>query len=327
MPRTVAFREALNEAMAEEMEKDDRIFLMGEEVGHYDGAYKVSKGLMKKFGEKRVIDTPIAEGGFVGVGIGAAMVGLRPIIELMTWNFSFVAADQLINNAAKIRQMSGGQFTLPVVFRGPDGSAHMLTAQHSQSTEALWAHVPGLKVVMPANPKDAKGLLKSAIRDDNPVVFLEAEMTYGVKGEVPEEEYTIPLGKADVKRAGSDVTLVSWGKQVVNCLTAADTLAKEGIDCEIVDLRTLRPLDQEAIFSSVAKTGHAVVVHEGHLFGGLGGEIAARIGEACFDFLDGPVLRVANREVPQPYATNLEKLVVPNPERIAAAVRDTLGRS
>ena len=212
--RTVAFREALNEAMAEEMEKDDRIFLMGEEVGHYDGAYKVSKGLLKKFGEKRVIDTPIAEGGFVGVGIGAAMVGLRPIIELMTWNFSFVAADQLINNAAKIRQMSGGQFTLPIVFRGPGGSAHMLAAQHSQSTEALWAHIPGLKVVMPANPKDAKGLLKSAIRDDNPIIFIEGEVLYADQGEIPDGEYTIPLGVAEVKRPGKDITIIGWSKMV-----------------------------------------------------------------------------------------------------------------
>jgi pyruvate dehydrogenase E1 component beta subunit len=252
--RTVAFREALNEAMAEEMEKDDRIFLMGEEVGHYDGAYKVSKGLLKRFGEKRVIDTPIAEGGFVGVGIGAAMVGLRPIIELMTWNFSLVAADQLINNAAKIRQMSGGQFTLPVVFRGPGGSAHMLAAQHSQSTEALWAHVPGLKVVMPANPKDAKGLLKSAIRDDNPIVFIEGEVLYADQGEIPDGEYTIPLGVAEVKRPGTDITIIGWSKMVKIALASADAMAAVGFDADGVDARTFRPLVVELRVQAVSKS-------------------------------------------------------------------------
>ena len=326
MPQ-IQIREALRQAMVEEMRKDPSIFLIGEEVAQYNGAYKVSQGMLEEFGPDRVVDTPIAEGGFAGLGIGAAMVGMRPIVEFMTWNFSFVGFDQLINNAAKICQMSAGAFPIPIVFRGPNGLAENLGSQHSTAADAIYGQIPGLKVVTYSNAYDAKGLLKSAIRDDNPVVFLEAEMTYGVKGEVPEEEYTIPLGKADIKRPGKDVTIVSWGKQVVNCLTACDALAKEGIDCEVVDIRTLRPLDQEAIFSSVAKTGHAVVVHEGHLFGGLGGEIAARIAEACFDFLDAPVLRVANREVPQPYATNLEKLVVPNPERIAAAVRDTLGRT
>jgi pyruvate dehydrogenase E1 component beta subunit len=326
MPQ-IQIREALRQAMQEEMRRDPSIFLIGEEVAQYNGAYKVSQGMLEEFGPDRVVDTPIAEGGFAGLGIGAAMVGMRPIVEFMTWNFSFVGFDQLINNAAKICQMSAGAFPIPIVFRGPNGLAENLGAQHSTAADAIYGQIPGLKVVTYSNAYDAKGLLKSAIRDDNPVVFLEAELTYGVKGEVPEGEYTIPLGKADIKRPGKDVTIVSWGKQVVNCLTACDALAKEGIDAEVVDLRTLRPLDQEAIFSSVAKTGHAVVVHEGHLFGGLGGEIAARIGEACFDFLDGPVLRVANREVPQPYATNLEKLVVPNPERIVAAVHDALGRS
>src|SRR6266566_4360093 len=237
-PRVISFREALREAMVEEMERDPSIFLMGEEVGHYQGAYKVSEGLLERFGEKRVIDTPIAETGFAGVGIGAAMVGLRPIIELMTWNFSLVAADQLINNAAKIRQMSGGQFTLPVVFRGPGGSAHQLAAQHSQSTEALWAHIPGLKVVMPANPKDAKGLLKSAIRDDNPVVFIEGEVLYADQGEIPDGEYTIPLGVAEVKRPGKDLTIIGWSKMVKIALATADALAAEGIEAEVVDPRT-----------------------------------------------------------------------------------------
>src|SRR5215467_1878154 len=238
---TVAFREALNQAMAEEMEKDDRIFLMGEEVGHYDGAYKVSKGLLKRFGEKRVIDTPIAETGFAGVGIGAAMVGLRPIIEFMTWNFSLVAADQLINNAAKLRHMSNGQFTLPIVFRGPGGAAHALAAQHSQALESLYAHVPGLKVVLPSTAADGKGLLKAAIRDDNPVVFIESEVMYALKGEVPGGEHVVPLGVADVKRPGRDVTIVAWSKMVHTALKAAETLAGEGIEAEVLDLRTLRP--------------------------------------------------------------------------------------
>jgi pyruvate dehydrogenase E1 component beta subunit len=323
MPQ-IAFREALNQAMVEEMERDDRIFLMGEEVGHYNGAYKVSKGMLEKFGERRVIDTPIAEGGFAGVGIGAAMVGLRPIIEFMTWNFSFVAADQLINNAAKIRQMSGGQFTLPIVFRGPGGSAHMLAAQHSQSTEALWTHIPGLKVVMPANPYDAKGLLKSAIRDDNPVVFIEGEITYADIGEVPEGEYLIPLGVGDIKRSGTDITIVAWSKMVKIALQTAEALAQEGIEAEVVDPRTLRPLDEELIVASVKKTGRALILEEGWPFNGVGAEIAYRIGRRCFDDLDAPVERLTGADMPMPYNHHLEELCIPTAPRAVAAAKKLL---
>ena len=320
----VAFREAINQAMTEEMERDDRIFLMGEEVGHYDGAYKCSKGMLAKFGERRVIDTPIAEGGFVGVGIGAAMVGLRPIIELMTWNFSLVAADQLINNAAKIRQMSGGQFTLPVVFRGPGGSAHQLAAQHSQSTEALWAHIPGLKVVMPANPKDAKGLLKSAIRDDNPIVFIEGEVLYADQGEIPEGEYTIPLGVGEVKRVGKDITVIGWSKMVKIALAAAEELAKEGIDVEVVDPRTIRPLDEELLIQSVKKTGRCVILEEGWPFNGVGAEIAYRVNKACFDDLDAPIERLTGADMPMPYNHNLEAQCIPDVARAMSAIKRAL---
>jgi pyruvate dehydrogenase E1 component beta subunit len=323
MPQ-IAYREALNQAMVEEMERDDRIFLMGEEVGHYNGAYKVSKGMLDKFGERRVIDTPIAENGFAGVGIGAAMVGLRPIIEFMTWNFSFVAADQLINNAAKIRQMSGGQFELPVVFRGPGGSAHMLAGQHSQSTEALWTHIPGLKVVMPANPYDAKGLLKSAIRDDNPIVFIEGEVMYGDLGEVPEGEYLIPLGVGDIKRAGTDITIIGWSKMVKVALAAAEVLAKDGIQVEVVDPRTLRPLDEELIVASVKKTGRALILEEGWPFNGVGAEIAYRIGRRCFDDLDAPVERLTGADMPMPYNHQLEELCVPTAARAVAAAKKLL---
>src|SRR6184192_1409046 len=262
-PRVVTFREALREAMVEEMERDPSIFLMGEEVGHYQGAYKVSEGLLARFGEKRVIDTPIAETGFAGVGIGAAMVGLRPIIEFMTWNFSLTAYDQLVNNAAKLRYMSNGQFTLPIVFRGPGGAAHALAAQHSQALESLYAHVPGLKVVVPATPADAKGLLKAAIRDDNPVVFVESEVMYALKGEVPAGEHVVPLGLADVKRPGRDVTVVTWAKMLHASLKAAEELARDGIEVEVLDLRTIRPLDAEAIVDSVRRTGRCLVVQEG----------------------------------------------------------------
>ncbi len=321
---TVSYREALNQAMAEEMEGDPNVFLMGEEVGYYNGAYKVSQGLLARFGEKRVIDTPIAEGGFVGVGIGAAMVGLRPIIELMTWNFSLVAADQIINNAAKIRQMSGGQFTLPVVFRGPGGSAHQLAAQHSQSTEAFWTHVPGLKVVMPSTPKDAKGLLKSCIRDNNPIVFIEGEVLYGDQGEIPEGEYTIPIGVGEIKRVGTDVTIIGWSKMAKVALETATLLAEQGISAEVVDPRTLRPLDEELIVSSVKKTGRCVILEEGWPYNGVGAEIAYRVARLCFDDLDHPVERLTGNDLPMPYNRKLEHHCVPDAERAAELVRKVL---
>jgi pyruvate dehydrogenase E1 component beta subunit len=320
MPR-LSYREALNQAMSEEMERDESIFLMGEEVGHYQGAYKVSQGMLQKFGEKRIIDTPIAECGFVGVGIGAAMTGLRPIIELMTWNFSLVAIDQIVNNAAKIRLMSGGQFKMPVVFRGPGGAAGQLGAQHSQALEYMYANVPGLKVVMPSTPADAKGLLKTAIRDDDPVIFIEGERLYGAQGEVPDGEHLVPLGKADVKREGTDCTIVSWSKMLTVCLEAAEALAKENISVEVVDPRTIKPLDEETIFQSVRKTNRCVVVEEGHGFSNVGAEIVARVQRHCFDDLDAPVERVHRMEIPMPYAANLEAMVTPDVPRIVAAVK------
>jgi pyruvate dehydrogenase E1 component beta subunit len=325
-PRTLSFREALREAMVEEMERDPSIFLMGEEVGHYNGAYKVSEGMLDRFGEKRVIDTPIAETGFAGVGIGAAMAGLRPIIEFMTWNFALTAADQLISNAAKLRYMSNGQFKLPIVFRGPGGAAHALAAQHSQALESIWAHVPGLKVVMPGTPADAKGLLKSAIRDDDPIVFVESEVMYGLKGEVPAGEHLVPLGVADVKRPGRDVTLVTWSKMLHVTLRAADERAGEGIEAEVVDLRTIRPLDEPAIVDSVRKTHRCVVVQEGWPFAGVAAEVVTLVVSRAFDDLDAPPERVTNLDVPMPYARNLEELVLPSPDGIAAAVRRVLGR-
>lgn len=323
----IAIREALRRAMVEEMRRDDRIFLMGEEVAQYNGAYKVSQGMLDEFGPNRIVDTPISEGGFAGLGIGAAMVGMRPIIEFMTWNFSLVAYDQVVNSAAKIYQMSGGQASVPVVFRGPNGAAENLGSQHSTSVDSIYAHFPGLKVVTYCDAHDAYGLLKAAIRDDNPVCFLESEMTYGVKGEVPDEEFIIPLGQANVRKAGKDVTIVTWGKQVMNVENTLPALNNAGIDAEVIDLRSIRPLDHETLFASVAKTGRCVIVHEGHLFAGVGAEIAARVQEACFDFLEAPVLRVTNRDVPQPYATALEKAVMPNPDRIAAAVKQVMGGS
>ncbi len=322
----IAMREAIRQAMAEEMRRDPLVFLMGEEVAQYDGAYKVSQGMLDEFGPDRIVDTPIAENGFAGLGIGAAMAGMRPIIEFMTWNFSLVAYDQIINNAARIYQMSAGQYKVPIVFRGANGHAENLASQHSTSVESLYAHFPGLKVVFPSTPYDAKGLLKSAIRDDNPVIFLESELTYGLKGEVPAEEYLIPIGVADLKRDGTDVTLIAWGKPVATCLKAAELLAAQGVEAQVLDLRSLRPLDHDAIFNAVAKTHHVVVVQEGFPYAGVGAEIVARIMESCFDLLDGPVLRVTNRDLPQPYATNLEKLVIITPERVVEAALSTLGR-
>ncbi|MDB4994527.1 MAG: Pyruvate dehydrogenase component beta subunit, partial [Myxococcaceae bacterium] len=283
MPRTLRYREALREAMIEEMERDERVFLMGEEVGHYQGAYKVSEGMLEKFGDKRVIDTPIAEGGFAGIGVGAAMVGLRPIIEFMTWNFSAVAFDQILNNAAKVRQMSGGQFTCPIVFRGPNGSAKQVGSQHSHSMEHFYATIPGLKVVAPAFPADAYGLMKAAIRDDNPVLVMESETLYSVKGDVPDDLDVVPLGVAKVVRPGKDVTIVTYSRMVHIALEAAEVLAKEGVEVEIVDLRSLRPLDEDTIIASVEKTHRCVVVHEGWPYGGVGAEIADRVQRLAFD--------------------------------------------
>ena len=319
-------REALRQAMTEEMQRDPSIFLMGEEVAQYNGAYKVSQGMLAEFGPERVVDTPISETGFAALGVGAAMAGMRPIIEFMTWNFSLVAFDQLVNSAAKIYQMSGGQYPLPLVFRGPNGSAENLGSQHSTSVDSLYAHFPGLKVVTYATAYDAKGLLKSAIRDNNPVVFLESEMTYGMKGEVPDGEYLIPLGKADIKAEGTDLTIVTWGKQVFTCQAAIEILAKEGVSVELVDLRSLRPLDHETLLGSVTKTGRCLIVQEGFLFAGVAAEIAARVQEHCFDVLQAPILRVTNRDIPMPYASNLEKLTIPSPERVVEAARRVLGR-
>jgi pyruvate dehydrogenase E1 component beta subunit len=321
---TVQFREALNQAMTEEMERDENVFLMGEEVGYYNGAYKVSQGMLKKFGEKRVIDTPITENGFAGIGIGAAMVGLRPIVEFMTWNFSLVAADQLINNAAKIRQMSAGQFKVPVVFRGPGGAAHQLGAQHSQALESLWTHIPGLKVIAPGTCKDAKGLLKSAIRDDNPIVFIEGETMYNNTEEIPEGEYTIPIGVGEVKRQGKDVTIIGWSKMVNVGLKVCDLLAAEGIDAELVDPRTLRPLDEELIVQSVKKTGRCVILEEAWPFNGVGAEIAYRIQRRCFDDLDHPVERLNSMDVPAPYNRQVEASIRPTPEKAVALVKKVL---
>jgi pyruvate dehydrogenase E1 component subunit beta len=320
----ITFREALNQAMSEEMERDPNVFLMGEEVGHYQGAYKVSQGMLQRFGEKRVVDTPIAECGFAGVGVGAAMVGLRPIIEFMTWNFSLVAIDQIINNAAKIRQMSAGQFAIPIVFRGPGGAAVQVASQHSQALESFYAHVPGLKVVMPSVPADAKGLLKTAIRDDNPVIFIESETLYSITGEVPPGEYTIPLGKGDVKRPGKDCTIVAWSKAVHTAMEAAKQLAAEGIEVEIIDPRSLRPLDDEIIFASVRKTHRCVIVQEGWPISGFAAEIAYRVQRACLDSLDAPIERVTSDDVPMPYARNLEVEVLPQPKDVVKAVKTAM---
>ena len=323
----LSYREALNQAMSEEMAKDPSIFLMGEEVGHYQGAYKVSQGMLEKFGEDRVIDAPIAECGFAGVGIGAALTGLRPIIEFMTWNFSLVAIDQIINNAAKIRLMSGGQFKMPIVFRGPGGAAGQLGAQHSQCLEAMYANCPGLKVVMPATPADAKGLLKAAIRDDDPVVFIEGEKLYSLQGDVPDGEHVVPLGKGEVKREGTDCTIVTWGKMVQTALEAAALLEKEGIAVEIVDPRTLRPLDEDLVFASVRKTHRAVVLEEAHGVASFGSEVTARIQRSCFDDLDAPVERVHRMEAPMPYAPNLEAFITPDAPRVVDAVKRAMYRN
>jgi len=323
----ITYREALNQAMCEEMERDESVFLMGEEVAEYNGAYKVSQGMLDKFGAKRVIDTPITELGFAGLGVGAAMAGLRPIIEFMTWNFAILALDQIVNAAAKMKYMSAGQYGVPMVFRGAGGAAARVGAQHSQSLENWMANVPGLKVVMPSNPVDAKGLLKSAIRDNDPVIFIENEINYGDIDDVPDEEYVIPLGKADVKRTGSDVTLVAHSRMTGYALTAAEELAKQGVEAEVIDPRTIKPLDESSILASVAKTNRAVVIEEGWRFAGIGAEISARIMERGFDDLDAPVARVTGKDVPMPYAANLETLALPSVAEIVEAARVVCNRA
>ena len=323
----ITYREALNQALAEEMERDPDVFLMGEEVGQYDGAYKVSRGLLEKFGEDRVVDTPITELGFAGLGIGAAMVGLRPVIEFMTWNFAILANDQIINSAAKLHYMTGGQFSCPIVFRGPTGAALQLSAQHSQALEASYAHFPGLKVVVPGTPRDAKGLLKAAIRDDDPVIVLEGELLYALKGEVPDDaDFVIPLGTAEVKREGADVSILTHGKMINIALQAAERLAKEEVDAEVVDLRSLRPLDIDAIVSSVKKTNRAVYLEEGWGYSGIGAEIVAQVQERAFDWLDAPLLRVHQVDVPMPYSKELEKLAKPSVDRTVEACNRVLYR-
>ena len=320
----VTFREALRQALDEEMAGDENVILMGEEVAQYNGAYKVSQGLLDKYGPKRVIDTPISEEGFTGIGIGAALAGLRPVVEWMTLNFSLQAFDQVISNAAKMRYMSGGQFSVPVVFRGPNGPAEYLAAQHSQALQAFYAHVPGLKVVAPSTPYDAKGLLKTAIRDDNPVIFLEAELMYAWKGEVPAEEYLVPFGKGEVRREGKDATVVGFGKPMRSILAAAEGLAKEGIDAEVIDLRSIRPLDEEIVERSVRKTNRCVVVDEAWPFASVGSHIAWLVSKSCFDHLDAPVELVASEDVPMPYNHTLELAAQPSIQKIAAAVKKAM---
>src|SRR5690554_4926236 len=319
--RKILFRDALNEAMVEEMERDESVFLMGEEVAEYNGAYKVSAGMLDKFGARRVIDTPIAELGFAGVGIGAAMVGLKPIIEMMTFNFAILALDQVVNTAAKMRYMSGGQLSCPIVIRGAGGAGGALGAQHSQSLEAQYVHFPGLKVMMPATPYDAKGMLKTAIRDPDPVIFIESEIMYGWEGEVPEEEYLIPFGEADVKKEGSDCTIISWSRMVHTSMAAAAKLEEEGISAEVLDLRSLRPLDKDAIRRSIKKTNRVVIVEEGWAWASVGASVSDFISRDLFDYLDAPVGRVHQRDVPMPYAFNLEPLNLPSEEKVIEAVK------
>ena len=322
--RTIQFREAVCEAMSEEMRTDESIFLMGEEVAEYNGAYKASKGMLDEFGPKRVIDTPISELGFAGVAIGSTMTGNRPIVEYMTFNFYLVGIDQIINNAAKIRQMSGGQFNCPIVFRGPTASAGQLAATHSQAFENWFANTPGLKVIVPSNPYDAKGLLKSAIRDDDPVIFMESEQMYGDKGEVPDGEYTIPIGVADIKREGTDVTIVSFGKIIKEAYKAADELDKENISCEIIDLRTVRPMDHETILNSVKKTNRLVILEEAWPFGNVATEITYQVQSQAFDYLDAPIEKINTADTPAPYSPVLLKEWLPNSEDVIKAVKKVL---
>ncbi len=319
------YREALSQAMREEMRRDEKVFLIGEEVGYYQGAFKVSKGFVEEFGPERVLDTPITEAGFTGLAIGAAMAGLHPIVELMTFNFGILAMDQIVNNAAKIRYMSGGQLSVPMVIRGPGSAAHQLGAQHSQSLEAWFCHVPGLKVIAPATPQDAKGLLKSAIRDPNPVIFIEAQLLYGTKGEVAEGEHTIPIGQAEVKQTGKDLTIVAYSKMLLLALEAAQALAQEGIQAEVVDPRTLKPIDHAVIVASVKKTGRLLIVEEGWAFCGLGAQIAECVYREAFDYLDAPIVRVTGEEVPMPYTRPLEDLAIPDLGRVLTAARSLVG--
>jgi pyruvate dehydrogenase E1 component beta subunit len=322
--KTIQFRQAIAEAMSEEMRRDQSIYLMGEEVAEYNGAYKASKGMLDEFGKKRVIDTPISEAGFSGVGVGSTMTGNRPIIEYMTFNFALVGIDQIINNAAKIRQMSGGQFPCPIVFRGPTGSAGQLAATHSQAFESWYANCPGLKVIVPSNPYDAKGLLKSAIRDDDPVIFMESEQMYGDKGEVPEGEYTLPIGIADVKRSGNDVTLVSFGKILKEAIKAAEILAKENIECEIIDLRTIRPLDYNTIFESVKKTNRLVILEESWPFGNISTDITYQVQSKIFDYLDAPIEKINTADTPAPYSPVLLKEWLPNSNDVVKSIKKVL---
>lgn len=322
--REIQFREALREAMNEEMRKDDRIFLMGEEVAEYNGAYKVSQGMLAEFGAKRVIDTPISELGFAGIGVGAAMNGIRPIIEFMTFNFSLVAIDQVINAAAKMMSMSGGQFSVPIVFRGPTGSAGMLSSQHSQNFESWYANCPGLKVVVPSNPYDAKGLLKSSILDPDPVIFMESEQMYGDKGFVPEEEYYLPIGKAHIVQEGTDVTIVTFGKMLKVVMAAAAELAKEGVSAEVIDLRTVRPIDYPTVLESVRKTNRMVFVEESWPLGSIATEVAFKVQKDAFDYLDAPILRVMGGDVPLPYAPTLIEEYLPNPAKVIKAVKEVM---
>jgi pyruvate dehydrogenase E1 component beta subunit len=319
--KTIQFRQAIAEAMSEEMRRDESIYLMGEEVAEYNGAYKASKGMLDEFGAKRVIDTPISESGFSGIGVGSTMTGNRPIIEFMTFNFALVGIDQIINNAAKIRQMSGGQFPCPIVFRGPTGSAGQLAATHSQAFESWYANCPGLKVIVPSNPYDAKGLLKSAIRDDDPVIFMESEQMYGDKGEVPEGEFTLPIGVAEIKRPGKDVTLVSFGKILKEAIHAAEELAKEGIDCEVIDLRTIRPLDYDTIFESVKKTNRLVILEESWPFGNISTDISYQVQNQIFDYLDAPVEKINTADTPAPYSPVLLKEWLPDYQDVIKGVK------
>tara|TARA_R110002072_G_scaffold4384_15_gene30791 strand:- start:5265 stop:6242 length:978 start_codon:yes stop_codon:yes gene_type:complete len=322
--KTIQFREAIAEAMSEEMRRDETIYLMGEEVAEYNGAYKASKGMLDEFGDKRVIDTPISELGFSGIAIGSAMNGNRPIVEFMTFNFSLVGIDQIINNAAKMRQMSGGQFDIPIVFRGPTASAGQLAATHSQAFESWYANCPGLKVIVPSNPKDAKGLLKSAIRDNDPVIFMESEQMYGDKGEVPEGEYVIPIGVAEIKREGKDVTIVSFGKIIKEAYKAAEELEKENISCEIIDLRTIRPMDHKTIIDSVKKTNRLVILEESWPFGNISTEITYQVQEQAFDYLDAPIIKINTADTPAPYSPNLLKEWLPNSDDVVKAVKKVL---